>query len=86
VHVKICWVNPPEMRLFEEKYQAWLTENAREDPDPENLFRAQKQLIAALAVLRSIYPETRLHECVEGEERVPLLLNHSILGSTKKDQ
>jgi hypothetical protein len=39
-------------------------------------------LVAALASLRSVYPETRLFECVEGEENVPLLLNHSILGST----
>ena len=86
VHVKICWVNQPELEVFEEKYQAWLTENAKANLDPEKWTIVQKQLIAALSSLRSVYPETRLYECVAGEESVPLLLNHSILGTTKKDK
>ncbi len=82
LHVKICWVNPPELEGFETAYQAWLAETAKARPDPATLVPAQKRLIAALGSLRSVYPETRLFECVEGEENVPLLLNHSILGST----
>lgn len=84
LHVKVCWVNPPEMQAFEEAYHAWLTENAKVQPEPLALTQAQKVLLAAMASLRSVYPETRLFECVEGEQNVPLLLNHSILGLTKE--
>ncbi len=83
VHVKICWVNRTDMRNFEEIHHAWLIEMARETPEPEKLANCRKQLIAALASLRSIYPETALHRCVEGEDGAPILLNQSILGSVK---
>lgn len=86
VHIKICWVDQEAMGNFEEAYRNWLEENAKPKPDRIHRATLQNKLIAVLASLRSVYPETTLQDCVEGEERTPLLLDHSILGSTKKDQ
>lgn len=86
VHVKICWVDQDSMWLFEKAYKQWL--EARADPatTPTALRDAHKLLICELGSLRSLYEEVELSDCLAGEERQPLLLNHSILGSIKKDQ
>jgi hypothetical protein len=85
-HVKVCWVDRSDLRDFEQAYKAWLTENAKSERNSKRLSDRRKELIAALSKLRSVYPENRLYECVEGEESTPFLLDHSILGSTEEDQ
>ena len=86
VHVKICWVDQDSMWLFEKAYKQWLEVRADPAATATALRDAHKQLICELGSLRSVYEEVQLGDCLAGEERQPLLLDHSILGSIKKDQ
>ncbi len=86
VHVKICWVDQPSMKRFEECYEIWLQRMAEPCPDHDKLFEAKKNLIHALNSLRSVYPEARLHDCIEGNDINPVLLNQTVLGTSKEDQ
>jgi len=86
VHVKICWVDQAAMQSFETAYLEWLQAKADPASTVAGLRAAQQQMVDELSALRSVYDEVRLRDCMAGEERQPLLLNHSILGSIKKDQ
>jgi hypothetical protein len=85
IYVKICWVGFEDMKNFEEKYKAWLIENAKESPDEIELSKKLKELIEAMETLRSVYPEAVLHDCEESESDNSVLLNHTILGTIKSE-
>jgi len=85
IYVKICWVDFDDMKNFEEKYKAWLTENAKKLPDSTKLSLKLKELIEALESLRSVYPEAVLHDCGKSESDNSVLLNHTILGTIKSE-
>ncbi|MBN1480887.1 hypothetical protein EH223_00220 [candidate division KSB1 bacterium] len=81
VHVKICWVDRPSMLKFEEVYRPWLDALANEPFDQSDLTNKQNDLLAVLDTLKSIYPETHLHDCREDAGERPILLNKSTLGT-----
>jgi hypothetical protein len=83
VHVKVCWVDEEDMEYFESKYFPWLEQMAEFNPVPMKLIQARNELITAIQSLRSVYPESRLYDCASRRDRLPVLLNHSVLGSTK---
>jgi hypothetical protein len=85
IFVKICWVDFDDMKKFEEKFQTWLGENAKEIPDQTELSKNLKELIEAMESLRSVYPEAVLHDCGESETDNSVLLNHTILGTIKSE-
>ena len=85
-HIKICWVEEEPMKNFEKYYLIWLKEISKVQPDPVLLSKKQKDLIEALESLRSVYPETRLYDCGADDQTNAILLNHSILGSTKEEE
>lgn len=82
VHVKVCWVDEEDMAYFESKYFPWLREMARFNTSPVELIKARNELISAMNSLRSVYPESRLFDCATRKNRLPVLLDHSVLGST----
>ena len=86
VHVKICWVDQATMQSFETAYQEWLQTKADPSSSAAAMRAAHQQLVDELSALRSVYEEVELRDCMAGDEQQPLLLNHSILGSIKKDQ
>jgi hypothetical protein len=73
------------MKKFEEKYLAWLKENAKEIPDQVQLSNKLKELIDAMESLRSVYPEAVLHDCEESLTDNQVLLNQTILGTIKSE-
>ncbi len=81
VHVKICWVDPAPLQVFEDAYRPWLIELAKPDPDPLALAEKQNALVAALENLRSVYPPATLHDCREDAGERPAVLNQSTLGT-----
>lgn len=85
IFVKICWVDFADMKNFEEKYHAWLIENAKELPDSIKRSKCLKDLIEAMESLRSVYPEAVLHDCNDSESENTVLLNHTILGTIKSE-
>jgi uncharacterized protein YegP (UPF0339 family) len=86
VHVKICWVDQAAIQSFESAYLEWITAKADPASTAAVLRAAQQQMVDVLSNLRSVYEEVALRECMASEEEHPLLLDHSILGSIKKDQ
>ncbi|ACN14421.1 conserved hypothetical protein [Desulforapulum autotrophicum HRM2] len=82
VHVKVCWVDEEDMAFFESKYFPWLRQMAQFNPSPMELIQARNELINAMNALRSVYPESRLYDCASRKDRLPVLLDHSVLGST----
>lgn len=84
VHIKICWVTKEVLAIFEERYDSWLEEMAKARPDQLQLTARQNELVESLASLRSVYRESRLFDCRIQEKENPVLLNLSILGTTKE--
>jgi uncharacterized protein YegP (UPF0339 family) len=80
IHVKICWVDHHDMMLFEQAYKSWLESRCLAKPDEP---QAQRDLVDALAEIRSVYPVATLHDCSEGDNENPLILGNTVLGSTK---
>lgn len=91
--MNICWINPEQMYLFEQRYKKWLIANA--DWPPENTAAEWKKifelrgetmedLIEILEQTRTVYPEGRLHSCDEsGSDALKgaVILNNTMLGN-----
>ena len=80
IHVKICWVDHSDMKIFEYAFHKWLISQCN---NADNEALAQRKLVNALAEIRSVYPVATLHDCREGEDENPLILGNTVLGSTK---
>ncbi|HEY9115161.1 MAG TPA: YegP family protein, partial [Bacteroidales bacterium] len=81
IHAKICWADEKDIIAFEDAYKTWLEENAKHIPNPTALSLKLKKLIAVMNEIRSVYPVTTLHDCLDGGEENAVVLNNSILGT-----
>jgi uncharacterized protein YegP (UPF0339 family) len=81
IHAKICWADQKDIIAFEDAYKAWLEENAKRVPDKTALSLKLKILIEIMNTIRSVYPVTTLHDCLDGGEENAVILNNSILGT-----
>jgi hypothetical protein len=81
VHLKICWVNNRQMRLFETRYKRWLEENAKLFPDPAVLSLRLNDLLDIMGRLRNVYFQGFLHDCDDSEQERTIILNNSYLGT-----
>jgi hypothetical protein len=77
--VKICWVSDAQLLEFEKVYCTWLAELAKPEPDALALHNKLKDLLLVFEQLKSVYPEARLHDCVDGDDSNRVFLNHTII-------
>lgn len=81
IHAKICWADEKDIIAFENAYKDWLAENAKRLPDQAFLTLKLKKLIEVMNEIRSVYPVTTLHDCLDGGEENAVVLNNSTLGT-----
>lgn len=83
IALKLCWPGKDQFLTLQEHYQAWLEEQFLpvESQDPAKL----TNLIETLEALITIYPEARLHDCDDGNDDNPILLNRTILGTSNSE-
>jgi uncharacterized protein YegP (UPF0339 family) len=84
MHVKICWVGREDMGRFEAAYKEWLGRSEGTPSSESDASASRSRLMEILESLRSVYPETRLHDC-ENEGGDKVLLNLSRLGTAQGD-
>jgi hypothetical protein len=77
--VKICWVSNVQLQAFEQVYCAWLTELAKPEPDAILLHQKLTALLLVFEQLKSVYPEARLHDCVDGDDSNRVFLDNTII-------
>jgi hypothetical protein len=77
--VKICWVSKEQLLLFEQVYCDWLSELAKEEPDPVQLHQKLGALLEVFIQLKSVYPKASLHDCVDGDDTNRVYLNQTII-------
>lgn len=84
IMAKICWIGRDQMKEFEVMYRAWLNNRHNKTLSPAEKAQVRKDFIQLLSELYTIYPEGKLHDCVdEGTEEKdnPVILNRTNLGS-----
>jgi hypothetical protein len=82
VFLIICWISCEQMTEFEEKYKAWLVENAKKQKDYGLLSARLNALIDIVGRLRNVYPTGTLHDCEEDETLTnAIILDNSVLGN-----
>jgi hypothetical protein len=76
---RICWVDAEHMPPFVEAWRNWTTLPA----DAPDAARQEKlnPLVTLLLQLRNTYTRQRLHECGEGDDKPPFILDRSALGT-----
>lgn len=77
--VKICWVSNAQLAEFENLYCSWLAELAKSEPDTLALHTKLRALLLVFEQLKSIYPEARLHDCVDGDDSNRVFLDNTII-------
>lgn len=77
--VKICWVSNDVLLQFETVYCDWLAELAKPVPGEVQLHNKLKALLQLFEQLKSVYPEARLHDCVDGDDSNRVFLDHTII-------
>jgi hypothetical protein len=77
--VKICWVSNEQLEEFEKLYCDWLAELAKPEPDTVALHTKLKALLLVFEQLKSVYPEARLHDCVDGDDSNRVFLDNTII-------
>ncbi|MDF7816975.1 hypothetical protein P1X15_05185 [Runella sp. MFBS21] len=82
---RICWVSQSHLEEFVNRYKVWLELKSRmcEAPDLQAYALAFNELLEILHRLHTIYPEGVLHNCDNPDEKSPLILGRSVLGSLK---
>ncbi len=85
---RICWVSQSHLEEFVTRYKVWLELKSRmyEAPDPQAYALALNELLETLHRLHTIYPEGVLHNCDNPDEKSPLILGRSVLGSLKTNK
>lgn len=86
IALRIAWVEPGQMRMFEDAYHAWLDQLAiaAQGGTPCHLSESLNQFIDILFKLRSVYPEATLYDpAVSSPEDTPVVLNQTALGTTE---
>jgi hypothetical protein len=86
VQCKICWVKNDAYISFEKAYINWLNDLYEAPPatdDCKNKIginnNALKNLICEFNQLHSIYPPATLHDCIDGNDVNPVVLNQTML-------
>jgi hypothetical protein len=77
--VKICWVSNKQLAEFENVYCDWLAELAKPEPDPAALHTKLTALLLVFEQLKSVYPEARLHDCIDGDDSNRVFLDNTII-------
>lgn len=77
--VKICWISNEQLEEFEKLYCDWLAELAKPEPDAMALHTKLKALLLVFEQLKSVYPEARLHDCVDGDDSNRVFLDNTII-------
>ena len=77
--LKICWVSDEQLLRFEKLYCDWLSELAKEEPDMLTLHTKLTLLLAEFEQLKSVYPEARLHDCIDGDDSNRVFLDNTII-------
>ena len=77
--VKICWVSNDQLTEFEKLYCDWLAELAKSEPDALALHTKLKALLLVFEQLKSVYPEARLHDCIDGNDSNRVFLDNTII-------
>lgn len=86
VQCKICWVKKDTYISFEKAYINWLndfyetptaTDDCKKKIGINN--NALKNLICEFNQLHSIYPPATLHDCIDGNDVNPVVLNQTML-------
>jgi hypothetical protein len=73
VMAKICWVKHDVFLAFEEAYCEWLSANSS-----ARSLKLEK-LVNIFKTLKSIYPSPTLHDCIDGNDENPVLLDQTQL-------
>ncbi len=81
IALKICWPGKEQFMQLQQAYKAWLLDQYNDDEDQDPTLLAD--LIDILEALRTVYPEAKLHDCEDGNDDNPILLNQTILGTSK---
>lgn len=79
--IKVCWVSNEQLQQFEAAYKDWLQVKAGAKADDDGSILAN--FIAIFTSLRNVYPQSRLADCSNKEERRLFLLNKNALGTQK---
>ena len=90
IAAKVCWLNPYQMYMLENKYNNFLFALAKE-PYPEKdtndwegwkklHAKALKELVGVFSSLRSIYPPTQLYSNIYRTGDYSAILDYSMLG------
>jgi hypothetical protein len=77
--VKICWVSNKQLVDFEKRWCNWLAEMAKIEVDAVALHNKLKDLLLLFEQLKSVYPEARLHNCVDGDDSNRVFLDNTII-------
>lgn len=77
--LKICWVSDEQLLRFEKLYCDWLSELAKEEPVMLTLHDKLTLLLAEFEALKSVYPEARLHDCIDGDDSNRVFLDNTII-------
>lgn len=77
--VKICWVSNAQLEEFEKLYCDWLAELAKPEPIALDLHTKLKALLLVFEQLKSVYPEARLHDCIDGDDSNRVFLDNTII-------
>lgn len=80
---KVCWINKIQMSELEDCYQDWLIANASYPKKATKYKESLARLLDILVSLDNVYPEGTLHDCVEGGDENPIILNLTSLGTLK---
>ena len=76
----ICWIGPAQMTAFETAYCNWLA-LAGDTPDSYLRSEALNELIEVLSTLRSEFETGTLHDCEDGNDENPIILDNTSLGT-----
>lgn len=85
VFLKICWLDEAQMNAFTPVLAAWRTAQAAfltgSGPDPA---AERDALVRVWRELRSIFPVATLHDCIDGNDTNPVVLDNNTLGTLEE--
>ena len=86
VFLKICWLTRAQMDAFRTAWLAWRLDLVAECAgQPNGLPQSQDALIEVWLQLRSQFPVATLHDCADGDDDNPVVLDKSLLGTLQEE-
>ncbi len=83
IGLKICWIDQEQMKVFEKAWRNWLEEQVKEEPNPTALKNKLAAVVEIIQNLKNIHPLAHLHDCVDSENKNPVMLGNTVLGQFK---